>query len=113
MNGEQEKESNIGLRSRWKNLSLVITVCHHSASLMMPNGDPWNRFSYLTLTLIIGLDKQKKFSVKLSIFSYPSVLTYILGAQKNRLLSTHNIFFEYPQHMFWLRNTKIKFRYSH
>ena len=35
------------------------------------------------------------FSVKLRIFSYPSVLTYVLGAQKNRLLemvllSTHN-----------------------
>ena len=45
-----------------------------------------------------GLDKQKKFSVNLYIFSYPSILTYILGAQKNRLietvlLSTHNICF--------------------
>ena len=41
----------------------------------------------------IGLD-----SIKLWIFSYPSVLTYVLGAQKNRLietvlLSTHNIYF--------------------
>ena len=40
----------------------------------------------------------KMFSIKLSIFSYPSVLTYVLGAQKNRLnetvlLSTHNICF--------------------
>ena len=37
-------------------------------------------------------------SVILSIFSYPSVLTYVLGVQKNRLietvlLSTHNICF--------------------
>ena len=37
-------------------------------------------------------------SVKLYIFSYPSVLTHVLGAQKNRLietvlLSTHNICF--------------------
>ena len=37
-------------------------------------------------------------SVKLLMFSYPSVLTDILGAQKNRLietvlLSTHNICF--------------------
>ena len=45
-------------------------------------------------------------SIKLSIFSYPSVLTYVLGANKNRLietvlLSTHN--------MFWLRNKKISF----
>ena len=37
-------------------------------------------------------------SIKLSIFSYPSVLTIVLGAQKNRLietvlLSAHNISF--------------------
>ena len=46
----------------------------------------------------IGLDKQNFSRVKLSIISYPSVLTYVLGAQKNRLietvlLSTHNICF--------------------
>ena len=40
----------------------------------------------------------KNFSVKMLIFSYPSVLTYVLGAHKNRLietvlLSTHNICF--------------------
>ena len=40
----------------------------------------------------------KILSVKLSIFSYPSVVTYVLGAQKSRLietvlLSTHNICF--------------------
>ena len=44
-----------------------------------------------------GLDKQK-IQLKMSIFSYPSVLTHVLGAQKNRLietvlLSTHNICF--------------------
>ena len=42
--------------------------------------------------------KRDNFSVKLLIFSYPSILTYALGAQKNRLnetvlLSTHNICF--------------------
>ena len=47
---------------------------------------------------VIGLDKQKKISVNLSIFSYPSFLTYILGAEKNHLietvlLSTHYIYF--------------------
>ena len=47
----------------------------------------------------IGLDKQKqKNSVKMYIFSYPSVLTYVFGAQKDRLietvlLSTHKICF--------------------
>ena len=45
-----------------------------------------------------GLDKQKNVSLKLIIFSYPSILTYVLGAQKKRLietflLSTHNICF--------------------
>ena len=38
--GEQEKESFIYVRMGWKNLSLVITVCHHSASLVMPIGNP-------------------------------------------------------------------------
>ena len=38
--GEQEKESIIRVREGWKNPSLEITVCHNSASLMMPNGDP-------------------------------------------------------------------------
>ena len=31
----------------------MITVCHHSASLVMPNSDPRNGFFYRTLTLII------------------------------------------------------------
>ena len=29
-----------------KNLSLCITVRHHSASLVIPNSDPWDRFFY-------------------------------------------------------------------
>ena len=49
--------------------------------------------------------KKKKKTVKLRLFSYPSVLTCVLGAQKNRP-------FEYPQHMFRLRNKKIKFHYA-
>ena len=57
-----------------------------------------------------GLDKQKKISVKLSIFSYPSILTYVLGAQINRLieavlLSTHYICFGWE-----IR--KLNFRYA-
>ena len=32
-----------------------------------------------------GLDKQKS-SVKMLIFSYPSVFTYVFGAQKKRLI---------------------------
>ena len=38
-------------------------------------------------------------SIKLLLFSYPSIVTCVLGAQKNRLietvlLSTHNIFLD-------------------
>ena len=38
---------------RIKNLCLVITICHYSASLVMPNGDPRYRFFYPFLTLMI------------------------------------------------------------
>ena len=34
-------------------LSLVITVCQHSAGLMMPIGDPQDEFFYPTHTLMI------------------------------------------------------------
>ena len=39
--------------SKKKNPSLVNTVCHHSASLVMPIGDPRDGFFYPTLTLIM------------------------------------------------------------
>ena len=51
--GEQEKESFICVRMEWKNLSLGINVCHHSASLVMPIGDPQDRFFYHTLALMM------------------------------------------------------------
>ena len=35
------------------NLSLGITVCHRSASLVMPSGDPRDEFFYPTLTHMI------------------------------------------------------------
>ena len=50
---EQEKESIIRVRVGQKNPSLGITICHHSASLVMPNGDPRDGFFYPTLTLMI------------------------------------------------------------
>ena len=34
-------------------MSLVITVYHHSVSIVMPNSDPLNRFFYSTLTLMM------------------------------------------------------------
>ena len=51
--GEQEKEFIISMRMEEKNLSLVITVFHHSASGVIPIGDPWDGLFYPTLTLMI------------------------------------------------------------
>ena len=47
------KEPIIRLRVGKKNLSLRIAVCHHSASLVVVNVDPWDGFFYPTLALII------------------------------------------------------------
>ena len=50
-----------------KNTSLGITVCHHSANLMMPNGDPRDGLFYPTLTLLIDsyslLNLRNKFDI--------------------------------------------------
>ena len=58
----------------------------------------WHFKVKLPLIKLIGSDKQKCLSIKVSIFSYPSNEKYVVGAQKNRLvetvlLSTHNICF--------------------
>ena len=50
---KEERESIICVVMGSKNPSLVTTVCHHLASLMMSNCDPWDRFFYPTLTLMI------------------------------------------------------------
>ena len=42
--GEQEKETIILVRGGYKNQSLGITICHHLASLVMPNRDPRDEF---------------------------------------------------------------------
>ena len=47
----QENESIIRVRIGQKNRSLAITFCPHSASLVMPIGDPRAGFFYPTLTL--------------------------------------------------------------
>ena len=41
------------MRVEKKNLSLRITVCHHSASLVMTNGDPLDGFLYPNRTPMI------------------------------------------------------------
>ena len=35
-------------------MPFVITVCHRSASLVMPNCDPRDRFFFPTLTLVMN-----------------------------------------------------------
>ena len=56
--GEQEKESIYSYEGRIRNnLSLGITVCHHSASLVMPNDDPRDRSFFLTLTRMIDSNR--------------------------------------------------------
>ena len=49
----KKKEPTIRVRVGQKNPSLGITVCHRSASLVMPNDDPRDGFFYQTLTLMI------------------------------------------------------------
>ena len=49
-NGEQEKESITPVRMGLENPSLVITICHHLASLVMPNDDPRDGFFFITPT---------------------------------------------------------------
>ena len=49
----KKKESIICERMGWKTPSLWITVFHHSASLMMPNGDPLDGLFYSIPTLMI------------------------------------------------------------
>ena len=53
LKGDQEKESVMGVRGKQKNPSLVITVWHHSASLVMPDSEPRDGFFYLPLTPMI------------------------------------------------------------
>ena len=52
-NSEQEKESIIHVRMKKEHPSLVINVCHHSASLVMPNSALWDGFFYPTFTLMM------------------------------------------------------------
>ena len=52
-NVKQEKESIIGGRANRKICPSGSHFCHHSASLVMPKGDPWEGFFYPTLTLMM------------------------------------------------------------
>ena len=45
LSGEHGNESIICVRKGYKNTSLAITICHHSASLVMLISDLWDGFS--------------------------------------------------------------------
>ena len=47
------KKKNHSCEYGMENLSLLITVCHHSASLVMPIGDPRAGLFYPTLILMM------------------------------------------------------------
>ena len=50
----KKKDSIICVQMEYKkNLSLAITLCHQSASLVMLISDPWDGFFYPTLTRMI------------------------------------------------------------
>ena len=51
LNGEKENEFHYLCEDGIKNLSIVITICHRSGSLMMSNSNPQDIFFYTTLRL--------------------------------------------------------------
>ena len=61
-----------------KNPSLSITVCHHSASLMMPIGDPQEGFFFPTLTHMID--------------SYKTHTEYLIGSLRVVVVSRRSRF---------------------
>ena len=76
-----------------------------------PKAIHFTNFAKFGAKLLIG-QASNFFSLKFSIFSYPSVLTYVLGAQKNRLietvlLSSQNICFGWEIRKFILFNTLL------
>ena len=64
-------------------MSLGITVCHHSASLVLPNGDPRDGFFYPTLTLMIDSKSIRLLfastTQRLSLFDSKQVTEYQLS----------------------------------
>ena len=79
--GKQEKGSIIHVE--WdRKISLKITICHHSASLMMPNGDPPDKFVYPTLTLMIDYYILPRTPSSSTCFCHNHAVTYIYVPMK-------------------------------
>ena len=63
-----KKKNHLLVRGWDRKMSLMITVCHHLASLVMPISNPRHRFFYTTLTLmvdsyILGLNRVFEISI--------------------------------------------------
>ena len=81
-----------------RSFPLVCTVGVLQGKYFVYNSRPSQQESGCVVCVDTGFYKQKKmFSVKMYIFSYPSVKTYVLGA--------HNI-------CFGLETRKLNFRYG-
>ena len=75
--------------SKKKNaLFLRITVCHHLASLVMPNGDPQDRFFYPTLTLMIDSYMQEYYHIGRNL---PTVSTTFFFIKLQIIVKVWNI----------------------
>ena len=74
MVSKKKKEPNICVRVGYKNSSLEITICHHSASLVMPIGDLREGFVYPTLTLMMNSYYLLYVHVQLYIFIIVAML---------------------------------------
>ena len=59
---------------RLEKSALEITVCHHWAILVMPNGDPQDRFFYPTLTLMIDFYSWTKMHHYMEILTWEPLI---------------------------------------
>ena len=59
-----------------KNPSLMITVWHHSASLSIPKGDPWDGFFFNALTLMV--DSYNLFGQSYQCFVVPCLKSIVV-----------------------------------
>ena len=92
------------VRMGLKNLSLIITIaaiCHHSASLVMPNRD---RFFNPSLTLMIDSRSSVKSGYRKIIFK---LLNQIICCGYSKEPSQWDNSFEHPKHMLKLMGRKI------
>ena len=86
--GVQEKEFIMGVWGRQKNLSLMIRVWHHLASLMMLDSNPRDWFFYLPLTPMIVYSYSVYSIVKTTARGAVDSLMHYYSRQEYIILST-------------------------